>query len=439
MWYSPGSSRFGISTPVARRQKFHLRWTTVSYRSVALVVIVIASLAGFILYLLFPEPFRSAGNAVRNTANRGLNRLAGDQPVAPTGSQQAKFTAIEGTVRVKKVNSSTWQTADLRLPLEKGDVVQTSSEGMAKVNFVDGTNYTVKPDSLIVIEENSTSGGQQTQVAVQLTTGTVDLTTGTFSRGSVSQVRVSGATASLSPSSTATARNDPRADLHEIQVKNGSAQVTRGRETVPLGAYDRVTFSSNSATMTKTKEIAPPILIAPANMSPIFVTGASTPVDFTWTPVENAQSYRLRLSRNPYFTSTVIDRRIGMTGTRIAGLSQGAYYWTVRSLDANGKESVESELNRFTVIPKGAEKVGVLLEVDPHNWVQHGRVLEIKGRTEPGAKVIVNNQEVPDVQPDGRFTFFTPQPLPAGENVITITAQNARGGVSTKQATVVIQ
>ena len=48
------------------------------------------------------------------------------------------------------------------IPLEKGDVVQTGSEGMAKVVFNDGTNYTVKQDSLIVIEENSANDQQQT-------------------------------------------------------------------------------------------------------------------------------------------------------------------------------------------------------------------------------------------------------------------------------------
>ena len=47
------------------------------------------------------------------------------------------------------------QPADYNIPLEKGDVVQTGSEGMAKVVFNDGTSYTVKQDSLIVIEENS--------------------------------------------------------------------------------------------------------------------------------------------------------------------------------------------------------------------------------------------------------------------------------------------
>ncbi len=80
--------------------------------------------------------------------------------------------------------------ADYNIPLEKGDVVQTGSEGMAKVVFNDGTSYTVKQDSLIVIEENSANDQQQTNVAVAVSTGTVDLSTATYSQGSKSQVIV---------------------------------------------------------------------------------------------------------------------------------------------------------------------------------------------------------------------------------------------------------
>ena len=55
-----------------------------------------------------------------------------------------------------------------------------------------------------------------------------------------------------------------------------------------------------------------------------------------------------------------------------------------------------------------------------------------------GARVMVNGREVALVGQDGAFHYFTP-PLPDGESVITITAQNARGGVNTKQKKVVIQ
>ena len=143
---------------------------------------------------------------------------------------------------MKKGTGNSWVTADYNIPLEKGDVVQTGSEGMAKVVFNDGTSYTVKQDSLIVIQENSANDQQQTNVAVAVSTGTVDLSTATYSQGSKSQVIVDGATASLAPESAAQVRNDPKADHHEILMKKGTGEVTRNGETVKLANWEKVSF-----------------------------------------------------------------------------------------------------------------------------------------------------------------------------------------------------
>jgi hypothetical protein len=50
---------------------------------------------------------------------------------------------------------------------------------------------------------------------------------------------------------------------------------------------------------------------------------------------------------------------------------------------------------------------------------------------------MVNGQEAV-VASDGAFHHFT-NPLPTGENVITVTAQDAKGGVNTVTKQVVIQ
>ena len=76
------------------------------------------------------------------------------------------------------------------------------------------------------------------------------------------------------------------------------------------------------------------------------------------------------------------------------------------------------------------------LDLDP--FIQHGHVIEVTGKTETGARVMVNGREVPMINADGGFHYFTP-PLQAGENTITITAQTAQGGVNTQQKKVVIQ
>lgn len=353
-------------------------------------------------------------------------------------AQQAHFTALDGTVRVRKGNGNSWINADYNVPLEKGDVVQTAAEGMAKIVFNDGTNYTVKQDSLIVIEENSANDQQQTNVAVAVTTGTVDLTTATYVQGSKSQVIVAGAKASLAPDSSAMVHNNPKDDQHEILVKKGSGDIERNGQVVRLASWEKVSFQSGSKTMERATEIGPPTPITPGNMMPVFInaTEKSKEVEFAWSPIANAAGYRLRIAHNPYFSSLLLDRKVDTPSVVVTGLPLGAYYWSIQSYDASGKESVESEKNRFTIIAKSKERIAMALDIDP--FVQHGHVIEVKGKTEAGARVMVNGMEVPVVADDGSFHYFTP-PLPNGENLITVTAQNSKGGVNTRQERVVIQ
>jgi len=411
-----------------------IAWITITYRSVAIAAFLLLLLAGFVVYLVLPESRTYTTRAWQSALSR-LDSSVGNPEKFVPGKQQAHFTAIDGRVRVKKTNSNTWVAADYSLPLEKGDVVQTTSEGMAKVVFADGTNYTIKQDSLIVVEENSANAQQQTQVAVQLTTGTVDLSTATYTQGSKNQVIVSGATASLAPESAAMVRSDATADQHEILLKKGSGEVVRNGQVVRLADFEKVSFQSESPKMVKEKDVSPPTLIAPSNMAPLLAPGTH-PVTFSWSPAGKNNTFHIRISRNPYFSSTVFDRVVQGTDVQVVGLTEGPYYWVVQTVGQDGKQSVESEKNRFTVLPKAGQEASIALELQP--LVQHGHVIEVLGRTEPAARVMVNGQEVPVVGSDGSFHYFTP-PLPNGESLITVTAQNARGGVNTQQKRVLIQ
>jgi FecR protein len=422
-----------------RKPGIYLAWRTVTYRTVGLIVLALIVIFVTAVHFAFPQASQSGFKEISRLSTSLLERIAGeatDEKPSVAINRQAHFTNIDGAVKVKKANSNSWTPADYSLPLEKGDVVQTSSEGMAKIVFNDGTNYTVKQDSLIVIEENSANEKQQTSVAVTVNTGTVDLATGTYVQGSSSKVIVGGATASLAPDSAARVRNDPKGDQHEILVTKGSGEVARNGESLHLADYEKVRFQSDSSKMAKIREVGPPTPISPANMAPIFTSGGTKDIDFSWTAMVNAAGYRLRVSRNPFFSSTIIDKRVPTAEVEVSGLTEGAYYWAVQSYDQSGKESMESEKNRFTIIEKENDNEAMNLELDP--FVQHGHVIEVTGKTENGARVMVNGREVPMIASDGTFHYFTP-PLPLGESVITITAQNSRGGVNTQQKKVIIQ
>ena len=121
----------------------HVAWKTVTYRSVALAILFALILFCVGMNFAFPQFTQKGVKSVSSLGGRLLEIIAGAGGTTKTGttnSQQAHITALDGTVRVKKASSNSWVTADYNVPLEKGDVVQTGAEGMAKIVFNDGTS-----------------------------------------------------------------------------------------------------------------------------------------------------------------------------------------------------------------------------------------------------------------------------------------------------------
>ena len=419
-------------------RKVEVEWTTISYRTIAFYAILGLVAVGFILYLIAPNYFSRKVRGALHTLTAGVVEN-GTANVAPS-KREAHFVNLDGTVRVKKAQSPQWIQADYNTNLVTGDFIQTGSNGVARIIFADGTNYVIKPDSLIAVEQSGEDPvTRATRVAVQVTSGTVDLSTGRFEvPGSTSKVTFADAMANLGEESRAVVQNDPKRNIHQMTMDQGEAKVTRGSTTVQLGQYEKVRFSASQPGLLREKVIAPPILISPANMALNVVQAPrGTRLEFKWSAVEGARAYRLEISPSGMFSNLVVDRKVEGTSTEVSGLDEGVYYWLVTSIDANGNESQPSTANRFDLIQQISENHQAFLEIT--NIVQHGRVVEVVGRTEPGSTVIINNQQVFNIAADGTFRHFT-SPLPRrGSNQITITAQDRRGNTKTIRKTVVIE
>jgi len=414
----------------------HIGWVTITYRSVFLAITTVIVLIGVGLYFAFPEQTKNVAHSTMDWVLQLVGKVGGNTPPErpQAGEQKAKFTMIEGVVRVRKKNDNSFVNAGFNVPLEKGDVVQTGPEGIARIVFADKTSYTVKPDSLIVIEQNSTNEAQQTNVAVQVTTGTVDLATSNYTSGSKSEVILAGATATLAPESSAQVRNDSKKDNYEILVKTGTGEVKRGDESVQLSNFEKVSFKAEAKSMTKDKELQPPTLLDPGNMISVFTGSSATTVEFSWTPVTGAKGYKISLAKNAYFTEMIGEKAAEVAQLRMP-LPVGQYYWSVKSIDNRNKPSMESERFRFNVVPKSKDEV-LPLEVEYRGT---GRLVEIRGKTAPGARVIINGSEIPSVNLDGSFQYIVPSMMKPGDNIITVTAQNAKGETNNKTLKYVMQ
>jgi hypothetical protein len=404
-------------------------WTTVTYRTVAVYMVLIFAIVMATLYLIYPDWYAA-------TFRRLSGALGGSTPaVAMLSQNQARFVNLDGRVQVKRVNSVQWVNADYGTTLDKGDLIQTGPDGAARLTFVDGTTYTVKADTLVTVEENSVSRDRSTRVGVHITSGAVDLATGTWeSPGSKAEVSFENAVASLRQNSRAAVRSDPDKNEHEITVAAGAAELQRGDQRIEIGKWEKVSFPTEGPAV-KTSVLAPPDLAEPVNLQPLIVPDPRrAPVRFEWKPVPGAVSYQLRVSNTSMFTKVLAERRTGGTSIEFSGLDAGDYFWNVTATDAHKHSSEPSETHKFTLVAQGKGQE-MFLEVDGTQL--HGNVVEVIGRTEPGAALIVNGETVANLQPDGRFRHFT-TPLARGSQTIVITGQNRRGGTAIKRVPIVV-
>jgi hypothetical protein len=419
-----------LTTPAKPKiSRVEVYWHTVTYKTVALYVIVIAAIIGSATYLVFPEATANIARHISDTIARP------ESGVATISARQARFVNLDGKVQVKKVNSVTWASADYQLTLDKGDLVQTGPEGVARIAFADGTQYTVKGDTLVTVEENLVEHDRASSVGVHISSGQVDLATGTWEvPGSKAEVSFENAVASLQANTHAAVRSDPETKQQEITVASGSAELNRGNEHMDIGQFEKVTFPTGGQ-MTKSQVLAPPELVQPLNLQPITVNDPKRdPVHFAWNAVATAKTYQFQISTTAAFNHVVMDKKVPNENVDITGLDPGDYFWRVRAIDADGKTSDVSDPFKFILVVHGKEQE-MLLEVDSTEL--NGNVVEVIGRTEPGAALIINGEQVASIQGDGHFRHFLPA-MTKGSHEIILTGQNRRGGTATKRVEVVI-
>src|ERR1700726_3166372 len=244
----------------AKISRVEMYWHTVLYRTVALSIVVVASIIFASVYLIFPE--MSAG-IVKRISDTMSPKTSG---VANITARQARFVNLDGKVQVKKVNSVQWGNADYQLTLDKGDFIQTGPDGVARIAFADGTTYTVKGDTLVTVEDNVVEPDRASSVGVHISSGQVDLATGTWQvPGSKAEVSFENAVASLRENSRAAVSSNPQTNEQQITVSNGSAELNRGNEHLDIGQWERAAFPTGG-TITRSQVLAPPEISEPINL-----------------------------------------------------------------------------------------------------------------------------------------------------------------------------
>ena len=401
-------------------------WFTISYKSIYIVVLLALALGGAAYYHYFGKP---------------LNPNPVIDVPAPTVTT-ARFTSIEGNVKVKTVGTFEWVSADPTMVLRKSDLVRTGNGATAEITFFDGTVVHVRPDSLITIEDTSEDfATKRRRVAWHISSGEVNFQTG---RKNVpgSATEISTPTVQRLSAGELTdggIRVDQSGDS-DVKIYRGSTQIeTKAGEKVNLGASEALKVDAAGKAGPKQVLLDAPVLQAPPHQTEISYpdpTRATTLL--AWKPVVGSTSYHVMVDYSPYFNRPLVDQVRKDSSVELRGLDTGKFYWRVAALDKDGVEGAFSAFARFTVVRKdgGARGEGTPPALVIEALDVRTNILQIKGRTEPGATVTVNDQRV-DVQGDGSFNEFI-QLDKAGRQIVVIRSTGINGGVNEQKRPIVV-
>ena len=324
--------------------------------------------------------------------------LAAQQVDVPENA--ARIVSFEGDVRVTRAATRETIVVTRETYVAAGDTIQTQADGRATLRMVDGSDYTVKPNSTVVVRDNSSLfGGKNVRVALD----DGQLNVRTQQEASQNVVEMAESENKLQTDTDASFNADAETNGGEIRISRGGVETTLGGQTTTLRENEFASVNNGQLT-NREKLLEPPHQTSPANLSQISdTTGAGANIALSWQG-NSATSYYLQVSRSPYFSpdSILIDRpQLTTAESRVGGLSPGTYYWRIKSTAKSGQVTEWNEPWKFQVVKNDGGRSIEVTEWRAENI--GGNVYLISGKTQPGLAVRPQGREPVYAASDGSF------------------------------------
>ena len=331
------------------------------------------------------------------------------RPVPKPGEQVARFSIVEGRVRVKPNAVEVWKDAVLQDLLHVGDVVQTERLSGAAIFFNSGSTLGVKPNSIVYLGGSA----ELSTAAWRVESGNVDFSVG----DQVTEI--------VTPNLTTTAQRNTRGSLDVgdegatgVKVFAGQAEVATSRgQVITLGQNEAVHVDAQGEAGEKQALPPAPKLLAPEIRATIpFASPPEATAELSWEAVINGDTYHVALDYNVAQAELLLAATLDVPGLRetshaLEGLEPGRYFWRVAAVNESGLEGEFSRVSFFSVepLPKAAPiavpvpaldvpflTLAAVVEVAPG-------VLHIRGTAAPGSDVTVDGHPVKLLR-DGSFS-----------------------------------
>jgi hypothetical protein len=278
----------------------------------------------------------------------------------------ALVAQVQGTARLIRTGSKPAVPLAAKTSLRSGDRIVTSAGANVTLQFADGSELLVLEDSEVVMDTLSawgTTGMVDTRIRLQ--GGRVD-TRVKPGRGPGSRYQI------ITPAAVAAVRGthfrvaaDKHQPLSRSEVTEGTVKVgdAKNSQDIPAG-FGLVSESG--------KPPQPPRqLLPPPDLSAIARLYRSLPLQFSWSPLQGAQGYRLQIAPDQNFETLFVDKSAEQPSVQWADLPDGHYALRIRGIDGVGLEGLDSvgvfevDARPFAPLPTGMNGGTLVRESTP--------------------------------------------------------------------------
>ncbi|MEZ5312902.1 MAG: hypothetical protein R2862_04205 [Thermoanaerobaculia bacterium] len=359
-----------------------------------------------------------------------------DAASAGASTGEAQFIAVQGSVEFRRGERGEWEEARTRVVLQSGDHVKTSGNGSAEIVFLDGTLYTVRPNTLFLVTRSTGTGGSPPEQTIAMEYGWVNLNTA--QQGS--RVTTPRAEAKVGRESDVVVSYDKESSTGRFVAYHGDIEVaSRGGLVRNVGALEQVVQTGDLLSDARGLPRAP-LQVRPVDNLEVSLD-ASKHLELEWEPVQGATRYSLQVSRNRLFVDNLID--VGQRTRTVADLGlkgEGTFEWRVAATGRDGLQGPWSPPRTFHVL--ASRQAGEQGDKTPPELVidevqAYGNIFIVAGRTEAGAGVRINGEQVA-VAANGTFTK-TVLVAKEGWSVLELRAMDNAGNEATVRRRVFVE
>ncbi len=408
-------------------------------RAVALLLLLsILGVGGFYIYQWFVPVERPPGPAPAPAETPPSAELPppvlSGEPLTGAGDQVATLVGMERSVKSKRAADLSWEDASQNMPLYEDDAVRTLDKASATIAF--GSNDVVEVDqNALVVIKSRPKEGEENAISLALLSG--DLLDSLAAKPPPEQAQAIEAAAAKR-----------QVTIRTVPSAGGKGQKTRiAVKTLPdksttvaaITGTLRVVTPKGQEVVLKEKEVmritdqglvakprllpGVPALAFPEDEATYPFQRKVPQVEMRWQTADRGRRYRVVVATDSAFKRIFADERVDGTSLTLRNLQPGSYYWRVRAQDADGFEGPYSAVRSVRAIYDDSPPTMAILS-PPEMFVSPAPSVDLKGKTERGARVKVNGQKVP-VGPDGSFVHSLA--LKEGVNLVTIEATDPAG------------